>query len=444
MQQHLADDIQLVLVYQDGQAFDRKFGQLAGLFQRLQNALDEITPMTQMRGIETETFGGLTADNSRFHFTIERFDAAMGLDGFASIFANPFMMNTKADLVSAIQSHQRAILITVGAGGAPGFATALASSGLASALSGGDLPFDISQEAYEERLLLAQTLGKLLIAEQAPTVVHWGQSQQAFAPDNFVALADQGFCLPLYICPFLYGGEEMLDGSILAGVRGLGSQYLLGKMVVFRPSPDNWFDSYKMILSFVAYCRSIGRLLGPDETMSSDEEGAKVIRVSHKNDIPQLPGGYVELHVDPVSQPGSPDRMQVTADHAKLEDAYLGKRNALSEGGQSQPVLHPADVQSIAAQQAPDADTDWIGDTIAARPRQSNVMARWFRTLVLRAGFAGLVLIGGLVVAQGGLLEAIIFGDTVPTAQTSLFGGSDEQASSECRLPPPAKCSGLN
>ena len=316
----------------------------------------------------------------------------MPLSGFADVLANPLIANGQRNLLDAVTNHKRGLLVTVGAGAAPGMVKAFVQSPLSDTLKGDLAPFDISQSAYEERLLIGQIVGKILVGELMPTAVHWGQSQQLFDGSSFIKLADEGFCLPLYVGPFLYGGEKMFDGSVKAGVRGLGSQYLIDKMVIFRPNPEFWVESYKAILAFITYCRSIGRILGPDETMSWDDEGAKVIRIAHKNDIPQLPNGYIELHLDPITPVNVPGQPAVSANMANLSDALEGKRNTLASKSRSQPVIHPADVKATASagvslagtsgQAAGSSDTDWIRQEVYAQRGKNTVLSKWYRVLV--------------------------------------------------------------
>jgi len=253
--------------------------------------------------------------------------------GFADVLATPLTTHAKPALASAVMEHQRAFLVEVGAGSVPGFASSLQKSGLADALGdlGAGMGMSEDQAGYENRLLLAQTLTVAMIKEMAPSAIHWVQSQQVFDAPTFTKLAADGFSLPLYCGPFLFGGQQLADGSVKAGVRALGSQNLLGKMVIFRPDVQDWSLSHMQILAFIAYCRSIGRILGDGETMASDSEGAPVIRVSHKSDIPQLPDGYIELSVDGPDTPRPMFGKTYRADAGQLDAAMQGKRNALSD-----------------------------------------------------------------------------------------------------------------
>lgn len=297
---HLVQPIQIVLVYENAPVFDQHFGDLTAIEPRLKAALQDFGDWKSLPGYNTPNHLGLATDAR--HITLQRYDEKMELGGFADVLANPLITKLRPEMVKAITEHQRAFLIEVGCGSVPGFASALLASGLHDALSDGKdslgMGMSDDQAGYEARLLLAQRLAVAMIDELTPSAVHWVQSQQAFEAQTFKSLAGDGFSLPLYCGPYLFGGEQMPDGSVKAGVRGFGSQHLLGKMVMFKPDVQLWSDSYMQILGFIAYCRSIGRVLADNETFSADAADAPVIRVSHKNDIPQLADGYIELSVD--------------------------------------------------------------------------------------------------------------------------------------------------
>ena len=296
---NLIQPIQIVLVYENASVFDQHFGDLLTIEPRLKAALQAFGGWKSLPGYNTPNNLGLATDTR--HITIQRYDEQMELGGFADVLSNPLVTQLKPQMAQAITSHQRAFLIEVGCGSVPGFASAMMQSGVREALGqienlGMGLSDD--QGGYEARLLLAQRLASAMINELTPSAVHWAQSQQVFDGPTFQNFAAEGFALPLYCGPFIYGGEQMSDGSVKAGVRALGSQNILGKMVMFKPDLQDWTQSYLQIISFVAYCRMIGRVLANGETFSDDAPDAPVIRVTHKSDIPQLPDGYIELSRD--------------------------------------------------------------------------------------------------------------------------------------------------
>lgn len=330
---HLIQPIQIVLVFENARTFDQHFGDLASIEPRLKAAIQAFGAWQSLKGYNTPNHLGLATDTR--HITLQRYDEQMQLSGFADVLANPLVNHAKRNLAQAIMDHQRAFLIEVGTGSVPGFATSLMGSRIEEVLGGMDtlgMGLTDDQAGYENRLLLAQTCVMAMIKEMAPSAIHWVQSQQVFEASTFFNLAADGFSLPLYCGPFLYGGEQMADGSVKAGVRALGSQNLLGKMVIFKPDVQDWAESYMQILSFIAYCRSIGRILDDRKTMASDVADAPVIRVAHKHDIPQLPDGYIELRVDGRSNTERMFGQTYRADATQLDAAMRGTRNELSDG----------------------------------------------------------------------------------------------------------------
>lgn len=374
MNPHTADNLQLVLLYDDPVAFQQGFADLGALATRLSSALSkeaQLQVLPKFCGADMLTMSDV---QDRWHFSVQRYDTAMPQEGFASVFQNWVLQKAKAPLLEAIRHHQNALLVTVGAGGVPGFAQALAQSSLLGALGDTQLPIDFSQDALEARMVFAQKLGHALILNAMPSCVQWGPSQNILDGATFMKTAEQGFSLDLYMTPFLFGGDEMPDGAVALGVRAFGSQYLLGKMVIFRPNPQPWVDSYMATRVFVAHCRSLGRILGEHETMSHDGKDAKVIRVAHKNDEPQLPNGYIELHLDPVTPVQRDPNRSIYADPAHLDAAMRGKRNLVSGSMGSCADMAPAAARATAADnQPPQPAPDFAatGGTRAAVRRRS-------------------------------------------------------------------------
>ncbi len=314
---YFAQPVQVVMLYENARAFDAAFKDLAVLDARLKSVLRDYGTWQSLKGYNTRNHLGLATDTQ--HITVQRYDEQMQMNGFADVLANPLATKLQPELALSITQHRRALLIEVGPGSVPGFATALRASKIAEALGDMNDPamgLSDDQRGYEDRLAMAQYSVIGIMPEASANAIHWVQSQQLFEPRTFSPLAAHGFSLPLYCGPFLFGGEKTADGSVKAGVRALGSQNLLGKMVIFKPHTQDWARSYEQILAFIAYCRSIGRILGDGETFSADMPDAPVIRVTHKRDIPQLPEGYVEL---------SRDDSVTAAKRSGLVDRLLGK-----------------------------------------------------------------------------------------------------------------------
>lgn len=154
------------------------------------------------------------------------------------------------------------------------------------------------QAGHEARLRMAQNIACVLIKELAPSAIHWTQSQQLFDANKFQTLAAQEFPLQLYCAPSIYGGRQLSNGQVEAGVHILGSQSVLGKLVTFKPDVQDWPRSFVLCMAFIEYCRRHGRLVEDNGTFSLEEPGTPVLRVRHRNDFPGYDGDYIELSLD--------------------------------------------------------------------------------------------------------------------------------------------------
>ena len=81
------------------------------------------------------------------------------------------------------------------------------------------------------------------------------------------------------------------------------------------------------MIAFITYCRSLGRILDEDECMSIGEDGPAV-RPLHKNDIPQLPEGYISLE---LVEGDFTAREKRHVDASQMQAALKGKRARFAE-----------------------------------------------------------------------------------------------------------------
>lgn len=324
--------IQTVLTFDKSRDPQNIIAKLSQIEQLIVALLVEHGPFKPAAGLKTDTSLGFVSDKA--HLTVTVVPQPLDLAGFVDVFANPLIMNGQPGLCQAVQDHGHAILIEVGAGSVPGFASTLKD--LFPEIVN-DLDFDngkmgivSTQDQLEARLSIAQIVTSTLSQALKPSAVHWAQSQQLFSADTFIERAKGDFDLLLYTGPFLFGAEEMPDGQVKVGIRALGSKDLIGKMVSFKPSVQDWTESYTQMLGFIGYCRSLGRILGENETMASDAPGAPRIRVNYKDDIPQLPEGYIELSLDDRTQEERGPVLTETANESDLRSAMAGALDRLN------------------------------------------------------------------------------------------------------------------
>ncbi len=330
--------IQVVLVFDNARAFGKQFKHLENMVSKLQDALHDHGDWNLLKGYSTPNVLGIASHDT--HVTIQRFDNPMPLPGFASVLGNPLITNSRPQVAKAIMQHKRAILIEVGPGSVPGFTQAFAAAGLGDdmmaqmdALLGGVT----NRGSFEQRLLIAQAVGCAMVDQMMPSAVHWGQSDQAFDGSTFKRLASDGFNILLYVGPYPHDAKQLEDGAVQLGIRGLGSQALLGKMVICAPDTIDWAVNHQMMLGFITYCRSMGRLLGDNETFGSDIPDAPVYEVQHNNDIPQLPDGYILLTRRSEDAPSRVTLKTTTSSEQQLHAAARGDRNTMAQDLTKQP-----------------------------------------------------------------------------------------------------------
>lgn len=330
MSANLAKKFQTVLTFDKTRDPQKLLSVLPHLEQLLMSVLVDHGPFEPMNGYRTETSLGFSAE--RAHVTLQVYTSPMGVEGFESILSNPLNLTHKSDLCKALQEHGHAILVEVAAGSFAGMDIIVQKiNELQMADSFNGLVRSVAnQDVLEARLAIAQIITSTLAQALNPSAIHWGQSQQVFSSETFIELATGDFNLMLYTGPYFFGYEQLANGDVKLGVRALGSQDLIEKMVIFEPDVQDAAESYKQILMFITRCRSMGRLLDENETFSSDAPNAPRIRVEHKHDIPQLPEGYIALSVDSRTAAERGPVFMRRADEADIEAAMAGDLNMMS------------------------------------------------------------------------------------------------------------------
>lgn len=332
--------VQVVLVFDNARSFRRQFKHMETLLVRLQEALHPYGTWQHLKGFSAPSLLGVASDKT--HVTIQRFDKPMPISGFANTLSNPLITNLRPDVAKALLQHKCALLIEVGPGSVPGFTQAFAAAGFDDAMATAmdDLLGDVTKrDSYEQRMLIAQAVGCALIDQMMPSAVHWGQSQQAFDGATFQRIASDRFNLLLYVGAYPYDVQQLKDGNVQLGLRGLGSQALLGKMVMCAPDTKDWVENYQMMLAFITYCRSMGRLLGDNETFGLDGPDAPVYEVQHNSDIPELPDGYILLKRRSEGALKPKALKTMTSSENNLRAAIQGKRNKLPRDIRNRPGI---------------------------------------------------------------------------------------------------------
>jgi len=149
------------------------------------------------------------------------------------------------------------------------------------------------QQSFETLLALTQIAAEQLAMEALPLAVYWGQSNQLFSSERFMAMADVLFPLPLFIHPRPFSSGRMAEGTQCMGVRLDHAEQVLGRALVFREAPSRLPYILDRAYAFIDHCRATGRILGDGAEFGAGP--SEVIRVSHHGPGPEHPTGHIAL-----------------------------------------------------------------------------------------------------------------------------------------------------
>ena len=236
---------------------------------------------------------GMVIGNGLFQIHAICHEAPVASANFTQLRASPIYADMQPHLLRMLGSHtcHISIKVTHCAGPISGD-----SAGSDAAGASDDMGQTEGQLTFEARLFVAKTFAWVLADLAAPLLVHWGQSDQLYQNDHSLRVAEPDIPLILYVHPVLFSSGTVHDGEIVTGLRGLGSQHVLGgKGVVLADNPYPWNESYEIMLAFITYCRQLGRVLNDSETFGrrTDEK----IRVVHHSGDTNVPSGFVQLVV---------------------------------------------------------------------------------------------------------------------------------------------------
>ena len=316
--------LQVALLFDNSRAFEIEFSDWNRLLDGINTYLEGKTaPFDFVAGATNGTAALLS--NGTIHINLGLWFDPMPTASFAGPLDAPYYTKMRPELVQGVMEHRHAVLVEVGLGPVP----IPQDYGDASvAMARVDVPQLQDQATFELRLIVAQ-MAALTICEAAmPSVVHWGQSDQLLDGPGFCKLAESGFCLPLYVYPGFSGSGRKEGESYCMAVDAYGAHHLIGAHVRFEEHPQAMAHSYHEVLAFIAYCRSIGRILEEHETFGS--ETGETIEVRHTGPSERHPWGEILLRKRvPGERPHRP-RLNAPVDDGRLRAAFLGHHNALS------------------------------------------------------------------------------------------------------------------
>ena len=149
------------------------------------------------------------------------------------------------------------------------------------------------QDSFETLLALTQIAAEQLAMAATPLAIHWGQSDQLFSPERFMAMADVLFPLPLFCHPRPFSSGRVAEGTQCMGFRLDFAEQVLGRPLIFREAPARLPYLLDRAYAFIDHCRESGRILGDGAQFGAAP--SEVIAVAHKPASPEYPSGCIEL-----------------------------------------------------------------------------------------------------------------------------------------------------
>ncbi|MBY6047550.1 hypothetical protein [Vannielia litorea] len=150
-----------------------------------------------------------------------------------------------------------------------------------------------SQDTFETLLALTQIATSHIAMEAEPLAIHWGQSDQLFSPERFLAMADVLFPLPLFCHARPFSSGRVAEGTQCIGFRLERADQVLGRPLLFREAPARLPYLLDRAYAFIDHCRENGRILGDGAQFGASP--GEVIAVAMKPPSEEYPQGHIEL-----------------------------------------------------------------------------------------------------------------------------------------------------
>lgn len=151
------------------------------------------------------------------------------------------------------------------------------------------LDFDISAADpldffFSEDSQRAMTLGYLLAdalhRNNPATAIHWLPSDHLVSPQMFESAALGPSLTPFFVRPYLYSSSGAIGSGNPVGMVANGSQYLLGKPVVFEEAPVDYPWIIERVWQFIDKCLKDGAVLAHGSSFQIEAD--EVVEVVHK------------------------------------------------------------------------------------------------------------------------------------------------------------------
>jgi len=130
-----------------------------------------------------------------------------------------------------------------------------------------------------------------IVCDHAPAqVVHWTQSNQLIAGENFDMMARGEAPGPLHVHPYLFGKAQGAGGRPEVGIRTFGARHFIGHEVVVEPSSLPWATNYETIFALLRVATVENGYIIPHGDTFGPEDRSLSYRVLHRpaeaDDVP--------------------------------------------------------------------------------------------------------------------------------------------------------------
>lgn len=228
--------------------------------------------------------------SSDMHVRIECGGDPIDPERFMNALKAPITQLNPADFRGPVLGHSAHATVTVSAGPI--------SMHCPEALYEDIDPYQETLEGAETRLLIGRFLLDRIVATARPLAVYWALSDKLLTAEEIRALRRDPFPLPLFVTPNLFSSGEVIEGTRVVGFQAVGSEYLIGKRVIFNEAPLPYAHLLRRTYEFIAYCRARGEVIPDGDSFGASS--ADIIRVRQKDPTDVCPSGAVELTYEKV------------------------------------------------------------------------------------------------------------------------------------------------
>ncbi len=202
----------------------------------------------------------------------------------------------------------------------------------------GRRPSGFSQAEFERRLEVLALMSRIVTDHAMPSAVHWTQSDQLIAGENFDDFAAAEPPSPLHIHPYLFSPPKALGEQQAVGIRTFGARHWLGREILIEPSVLPWAANYETILTFLRIATVENGYVIPDGDTFGPEDRSQSYRVTYhdagqtEDDLTAEEGGVPLYKLTPLKH----------TEYDFLDESHVPDENVIDDRT-FPPNLMPAD-----------------------------------------------------------------------------------------------------